>query len=80
MLNTGHENRFQRLVYAVPCRNRIRYHRQLGAIPAYAKSLEDTLGMHALSTLKQDADQPLDQCLACAKQIYDNFMANVRSA
>ena len=45
-----------------------------GAIPAYAKALEHTLGMGALSNLKKNADKHMDQCLSCARQIYDNFM------
>lgn len=50
-----------------------------GAIPAYAEALEQTLGKHALATLKQETDQSMGQCLISAKQIYDNFMASFKS-
>ena len=44
------------------------------AIPAYAEALEDTLGKGALLTLKISAEKHMDQCLSCARQVYDNFM------
>jgi hypothetical protein len=45
-----------------------------GAIPAYAEALEDTLGKGELLNLKTNANKHMDQCLRCARQIYDNFM------
>ena len=45
-----------------------------GAIPEYAEALTNTLGNDALLGLKKNTDKNMNQCLSCAKQIYENFM------
>jgi len=49
-----------------------------GAVPAYAEALRTTLGEGALPTLKADTDANMNQCLSCARQIYQNFMKNLK--
>ena len=48
-----------------------------GAIPAYAEALENTLGKGALLSLKANTDENMNQCLSCARQIYENFMYEI---
>ncbi len=49
-----------------------------GAVPAYAEALRTTLGDGALFTMKADTDANMSQCLSCARQIYQNFMKNLK--
>ena len=44
------------------------------AIPAYSKSLVNTLGNSALSNLKKDTNENMNKCVNCARQIYKNFI------
>jgi GMP synthase-like glutamine amidotransferase len=44
-----------------------------GAVPAYRKALETTLGAEALSRLKAEADTAMDGFLGNAEKLYRNF-------
>jgi GMP synthase-like glutamine amidotransferase len=49
-----------------------------GAVPAYRKALELTLGAEALGRLKADADAEMAGCERNARQLYRNSMQAVR--
>lgn len=45
-----------------------------GVVPAYAAALQETLGDDGLLMMKRESDAVIDNCLASAGQIYQNFM------
>jgi len=49
-----------------------------GAVPAYAAALQATLGDDGLSKMKRESEAVIDNCLASAGQIYQNFMRIVK--
>jgi GMP synthase-like glutamine amidotransferase len=49
-----------------------------GAVPAYRRALETTLGKDALSTLKAEADAAMPGFLGNAEKLYRNFTRAVR--
>jgi GMP synthase-like glutamine amidotransferase len=51
-----------------------------GAVPEYAKALEQALGEGALIRLQQDAAEQMADFNAVSKQLYRNFMAVARRA
>jgi GMP synthase-like glutamine amidotransferase len=51
-----------------------------GAVPEYAKALEQALGEGALTRLEQDAAEQMADFNAVSKQLYRNFMAVARRA
>ena len=48
-----------------------------GAIPAYAKALDDALGAGALDAFQADVDAAMLEFNHCAKKLYDNWMRSV---
>ena len=50
-----------------------------GAVPAYRRALEKTLGGGALEQLQRDADSTMDGFVCNAERLYTNFMASVNA-
>ena len=51
-----------------------------GAVPAYKQALHTSLGENGLSSMKQAAELEMDNFLATAESIYNNFRAAIKSA
>ena len=49
-----------------------------GAIPEYAKALEDSLGPGALEKMKADADAAMEEFSSTSRKLYQNFMQAAR--
>ncbi len=49
-----------------------------GAVPAYAEALRSALGDGALDNMKVATDATIDQCMSCARIIYQNFMNAIK--
>lgn len=53
---------------------------QWGAVPEYAKALEEALGKHGVALLEEKASAEMANFNAVSKQLYSNFMAVARAA
>ena len=51
-----------------------------GEIPTYKRALENALGVNGLADTKADAETNMDEILVNARQLYDNFMAQIKPA
>jgi hypothetical protein len=45
-----------------------------GAVPVYAEALRSALGEGALDSMKAETNANINECMRCARTIYQNFM------
>ncbi len=48
-----------------------------GSVPAYAEALRSALGEGALDGMKTETNANINECMRCARTIYQNFMSEI---